>query len=137
MNRPNTILAITIVTFLLCFNSCDSAKHDATEVRRARVEAAAADKDDSEKRAEVVAAAREFIVRTFPDWKVNGISSYHYGENYYLVAGDISKGDERRTVDTSVRLYVDDNEHTYWKVEHTPDEGEQRLPGYDIRPYKQ
>jgi hypothetical protein len=128
---------VIVLTCLLLFVGCEQSKPDPPELRRASVEDKAASNDDNDKRAEVWAAAREFISRAFPDWKLNGLSTLRYSENSYYAFGDISKGDERRTVDLSVRLFVEDNEHTYWKVEHSPNEGEQHLPIYVIRPYQQ
>jgi len=129
-------LTWSLLILSVCCASCDEQKQDSPEVRRARVESEIADKDDSEKRAEVIAAAREYLARAFPDWKLNGVSTFHHSDNHYYVFGDISKGDERRTVATIVKLFVEDNGPTYWKAEHSPDEGEQKLPGYVIRPYQ-
>jgi hypothetical protein len=130
--------AIAALACLLILTACNEPqKPESPEVRRAKVESAAADEDGGDKRAEVIAAAREYLARAFPDWKVNGVSTYHLSENYYYAFGDVSKGDERRTVSVRVVMFVEDNEHTYWKAEHIPEEGEQRTPGYVIRPYKQ
>jgi hypothetical protein len=119
------------------FAACEGNKPEPPEARRAAVEKSAADEDGGDKRAEVRTAAREFVSRTFPDWKIGGIAAERYTENDYTVTADISKGDERQSVAVDVRLYVDDSEHTYWKAEHWPKQGEQKVGGYVIRPYQQ
>lgn len=136
MRRRFLLLLLLIPLFFL---ACEGEGHkpNAPEVRRASIEDEAARDDDNDKRAEIRTAARELINRTFPDWKLNGLESHRYVENNYSAVADISKGDERKTVYVSVILFVDDEGHTYWKVDHMTGDGEQKLPGYVIRPYQQ
>lgn len=134
------VCRVIIASLYLClFLACgdEGQKQEPPEARRARVEDEMATKDDADKRAEIRTTAREFVSRAFPDWKINGVSSYRFAENDYSVSADIGKGEERRTVDVSVRLYVDDDSHTYWKAEYIPGKDEQRMPLYVVRPYQQ
>jgi flagellar basal body rod protein FlgC len=133
-------MRLPVLVALVCMialTACNDQKSEPSEVRRAKVESEAANDDGNYKRAEVITAAREYLARYFPDWKLNGISTFHHSDNHYYVFGDVSKGDERRTVAVSVKLFVEDNEHAYWKAEYSPEEGEKATPGYVTRPYKQ
>src|SRR5438067_289205 len=122
--RPNTLprkdslmlkRSLIIAACLLCLLACDDkANRESSQVRD---------------------AAREYVSHTFPDWKIEGVGNTEaiYSADEYKdfnVSVDISKGDARQTILVAVQLFYSDIGKSYWKAEHAPREGEQRISGY-------
>ncbi len=83
---------------------------------------------------------REMVIERaglqFPGWKVEGVSALAYTGTLYLVAVDLSRGQQRQTANYVVRMYITPGNESYWKIDEMTAELSQALAGWTYLEYQ-
>jgi hypothetical protein len=87
-------------------------------------------------RVEINARAIEYATTAFPGWKIEGVATFAYTGNLYLVAVDLSQEQKRQTVNLVARRFFNSDRKAYWKVDPMTPEIGQALSGWTYHQYR-
>ena len=73
--------------------------------------------DTLEQRLAVRELVNEYLKKTHPEWRVQGLSLTHFAEDAdYYIAADIIEGSTPKIVQLKAWFFVKENGETYWKI---------------------
>jgi hypothetical protein len=129
-----------LILLALVLSGCRSAPppNINPDIKAAQTLREAENDDLLRSRLEVRNLAVGFLKQAAPQWEIKGVSFYRYSGSDYNVTADLSQGEQRESVNFSIRLFTNDKGEMYWKtVNNKPKDVEEKvsLSGYLTAPH--
>lgn len=114
-------LVLALTTLAGCNNNQNNQPTSSDPlVRGLETQMHAQESDSISHRIQVRQVAIDHIKNHYPQSSIQGVSIFSNGGNDYTVGVDVTSGDGRQTIYTSVELFVKDSGENYWKTRFVP-----------------
>ena len=125
-----------LLVLILGLTACNSAP-EAPDRVLAKAQKVAQDSDLTRTRVEIRKLAQDFLQKTLPGWKVEGLNLMRSLGDRYFVYADASQDTKRETFILEAQVFTKDNGDMYWKISpylRDADTPKYPTPGFLISP---